>query len=117
MLATIGVASAEASQTRVTGIFSDMHFVQEAGDVVGMEVFIMYTEKGYYAVVQFAEGTPLIPVIVPVNVDKSSVRFIVPLATGASGKFLGVVTEEGLLGKFENGGDKFKLMRRKSYWQ
>ena len=117
MLIVIGPASVEAKEGRITGIFSDMHFVQEAGDVVGMEVFILYTGEGYYAVVQFAEGNPLVPVVVPVKVYKSSVSFTVPLSTGASGKFIGIVSEEGLIGKFENGGEKFILKRNKSYWQ
>jgi hypothetical protein len=116
-LVVIGVASAEAKEARVTGVFSDLHFVPEAGDVSGMEVFIIYTNEGYYALVQFAEGTLLVPVVVPVKVDKSSVRFTVPLPTGAKRQFLGVVTEEGLLGKFENAGGKFNLKRGKSYWQ
>ena len=117
VLALICAASVEAKEARITGIFSDMHFVPEAGDVSGMEVFIMYTSEGYYAVVQFAEGSPLVPLVVPVNVDKSSVRFTVPLPTGAKRQFLGVVTEEGLIGKFENAGEKFNLKRSKSYWQ
>ncbi len=49
---TCSLASSEpdaAARPKVTGIFSDMHYSAEGGDVVGAEVFIMYSNDGYYA--------------------------------------------------------------------
>ena len=109
--------NANGKEVRVTGIFSDMHFVKEAGDVTGMEVFIVYTVDGYYAVVQFAEGTPVVPVVVPIKVNKASIQFTVPLPNGSNGQFVGTVTDDALIGRLENGGEGFKLRRRNSYWQ
>jgi len=64
------VAADEAP--RVTGLFSDMRRIAEAGDVVGMEVFIVYSTDGirgrHWAFVQIAEGVPAQPFLVEVSV-------------------------------------------------
>lgn len=42
----------------VTGFFTNMEYIKEAGDVVGMEVWIVYARGSYWATVQLAEGEP-----------------------------------------------------------
>ncbi|MBS1767026.1 MAG: hypothetical protein JST05_06440 [Acidobacteria bacterium] len=101
------------SKVDVKGLYSDMTYVEEAGDVVGMEVFIVYGH-GFYAMVQEAEGEPNSPVIVPVQVDGTSIRFTLP----DSRTFVGRVTTKGLLGHFlGDKGPETILRRGKSYWQ
>lgn len=103
--------AAEHRQEHVTGFFSDMHFLQESGDVAGMEVWIVYGPGRYYAVVQIADGAPEIPLVVPAEVNGLSVRFHLQDNMTFSGK----VTSRGLVGVL--GSERIVLPRRKSYWQ
>jgi len=105
-----------AARPSVTGIFSDMYYSAEGGDVVGTEVFIMYTNQGYYATFQMAEGVPSVPALVQVSVDGVNVSFSVPEAQGG-GMFRGHVTARALVGTLEEGRDPLNLKRGKSYWQ
>src|SRR5665213_1126761 len=54
--------------TQIAGIYSDLRYVEEAGDLLGTEIFIVPSAGGmaYVAFVQEAEGGPEDPVIVPV---------------------------------------------------
>jgi hypothetical protein len=111
-LLAVAVTPTTAQQkVRVTGMFSDMHYIADAGDVLGTEVFIAFTSKGYWAVVQMAEGVPDIPVVVPVTIKGTDVSFIL------SDKltFAGTVTPTALVGTL--GYEKVSLRRGKSYWQ
>lgn len=73
------VGSAQTTKVPVTGFFTSMRYVAEAGDVVGMEVWIVYARGGYWATVQLAEGEPEVPVVVPVEVSDRKVIFSLPL--------------------------------------
>ena len=91
-----------------------MTYVSEAGDVVGTEVWIVYGGDGYYATVQLAEGVPMRPKVVPVEVRGTNVKF----ALGADKDLLifkGTVTRAGLSGTVNS--DLLNLKRKKSYWQ
>jgi hypothetical protein len=116
----VGAAGAAEPKARPTGLFSDMTWVEEGGDVVGMEVLISYTPGGsegqYWAYVQIAEGVPSPPVVVEATVKGDRVEFTLPKSTGL-GKFVGRATNKALVGKFEGSITTVKLPRRKSYWQ
>src|SRR5258708_23093640 len=45
-------------QVKITGTFSNMHFIKEAGDVLGYEIKIVYAGGSYQSTLQFAEGAP-----------------------------------------------------------
>src|SRR2546427_11975867 len=91
------VAADEAP--RVTGLFSDMRRIADAGDVVGMEVFIVYSTDGirgrHWAFVAVAEGVPAQPFLVEVSVVGEQLHFVLPKATGIQGRFVGRVTQNG----------------------
>jgi hypothetical protein len=108
--------SAENRGPRVTGIYSNMRYIDEAGDVLGTEVFIVYSSKGYFAIVQVAEGVPSVPAVVPIKVEGSRVSLSLPLDMGG-GQFRGQVTEGGLSGRFADDREPWELKRGKSYWQ
>ena len=57
LVATLPVIAAEKS-ARITGIYSDLRYHEEAGDLLGTEIFIVYAAGGYTAFVQSAEGEP-----------------------------------------------------------
>ncbi len=92
--------------------------------MVGTEVWIVYARGAYWATVQMAEGSPGPPVVVPVDVSGSKVKFTVrePLidqdgkpAPDAVIQFEGTVTRSGLSGAVNS--QAFNLKRRNSYWQ
>jgi len=94
-----------------------MRYAREGGDVLGQEVFIVYSKDGYFAVLQSSEGEPGKPVIVPVALVGASVTFRVPGDVDARGEFHGVISKDRLIGRFEGNGQVVDLMRRSSYWQ
>lgn len=115
------VLASAAPPIKVTGIFSDLHYVSKAGDVVGSEIFIVYGgSAGYYAIVQCAEGWPSKPIVVAATVRGNEVEFS---AHGDSdshcpqGRFKGRVTAQGLQGVFEGTEYPGFLKRKRSYWQ
>ena len=67
-------SSSGQQQPRVTGFFTDMRGTP-SGDVAGTEVWIVYARGNYYATVQDAAGEPDPPVIVPVDVAGSQIKF------------------------------------------
>jgi hypothetical protein len=117
-LVTLVSAANATDPVRVTGIYSNMHFATE--DVIGIEVFIVYSRNEYQAVVQCSEGEPGAPQVVPLTVSGSSVSFTVTSAQSGcpTASFAGVVTKSGLQGSFA-GTENYPgfLTRGRSYWQ
>ena len=112
------VGQRKAAKPRITGIYSNMRYIEDAGDVVGMEIFIVAGGDGYYATVQIAEGEPAPPVVVKLEVKDSDIEFTLPAASGLSAdKFTGKISANGITGKFQNAVEKEFLTRRRSYWQ
>jgi hypothetical protein len=103
---------------RVTGLYSNMRHSPESGDVGGMEVFVVYSGEGYFAVVQLAEGVPSPPVVAKAKVEGARIEFTLP-AGGAQGasKFAGTISAGGLTGRFEGDAKPTFLRRKQSYWQ
>lgn len=102
---------------KMTGMFSDMRFNSEGGDVLGQEIFIVYSKSGYFAILQSSEGEPGKPVIVPVTLKGASVSFRVPADLDPRGEFHGVISQNELVGTFSGNGQAINLKRKNSYWQ
>lgn len=113
--------AAQGADPKITGMYSNMRLGTE--DVTGVEIFISLAEKNYFAVVQCAEGAISRPVVVPIVVTGASVEFDLPkedntsLYVCPSGKFMGKISENGMLGYFEGSQWPGFLKRGKSYWQ
>ena len=111
---------AVAKPSRVTGMFSDMKYIAEAGDVFGTEVFVVVGTPGggvvvnYFVYCQVASGSPEAPVLVPARVDGTNLEFTMPAPWGT---FRGVVSEAALIGEFQGTKTRVRLRRGKSYWQ
>ena len=58
LLAVLPAVALTQGLVRVTGRFSDIHYVERAGDIVGMEIIISKTDSGYRVRFQIAEGVP-----------------------------------------------------------
>jgi hypothetical protein len=110
--------STSAPAPKVAGIFSDLHWVEEAGDLVGTEVFLFHGRAGYWALLQLAEGAPRDPSLVSATVSGTAVEFPFP-AFGPKAVFKGLVTATRLEGAITGGSApvKLSLPRRGSYWQ
>lgn len=109
-----------APTAKVTGIYSDMHYISEAGDVLGTEIFILFGDSGYYAVLQCAEGWPSKPVVIAATVRGNEVEFSAHDELDShcpKAKFKGTVSSRGLNGKFEGTDYPGLLRRKRSYWQ
>jgi hypothetical protein len=123
VVASISISSLDASQRKratpqITGIYSNLRYVRRAGDVVGMEIFIVGSVDSYYANVQIAEGAPEPPVVVKVDIKGSSIEFTLPDTSGVNrGRFTGRISAGGITGKFQNAEKAEVLSRGKSYWQ
>lgn len=117
-LVTLASAASAADPVRVTGMYSNMHFATE--DVIGVEVFIVYSRNEYQAVVQCSEGAMGVPQVVPLSVSGSSVSFTITseLSGCPTSSFKGVVNKSGLQGTFA-GTENYPgfLKRGRSYWQ
>ena len=118
VLALISSSAFSAEPPRVTGIYTNMHFATE--DVIGVEIFIVFSRNQYQAVVQCSEGEPGIPEVVPVTVSGSSISFKVTSERSGCpvAAFSGLLTKDGLYGSFAGTtGYPGVLKRGRSYWQ
>ncbi|HEY3347838.1 MAG TPA: hypothetical protein VGK71_09475 [Nitrospirota bacterium] len=106
--------SAFAEEIHKTGIFSNLYYHEEAGDLLGEEVFIVLADEDYYAVYQIAEGGPEVPIVSKVKIEGDIVEFARPKKYG--GIFKGRYTAKGIELEKENVAGKI-LWRRGSYWQ
>jgi hypothetical protein len=117
----LGFACATCAQTKptnkLTGIYSDMSYSDDSGDVLGDEIFLVFSNRGYYAVFQGSEGEPYVPVVVPVKVEGNSISFTLPASTDPRGKFQGKITNGELTGTFSGNAQTVHLKRKASYWQ
>jgi hypothetical protein len=112
-LASSGMVATEKRVT-VTGIYSDMEYVEETGDLVGTEIFLLLSGEGHFVLVQVAEGSPGVPLLLPARVDGQSLTFELP----ECGKFTGQISAGKLVGSFANCSNwHVRLNRKRSYWQ
>lgn len=111
-------AACTAAGDKVTGIYSNMVYNNEGGDVLGTEIFVVNANRGYYVVFQSSEGEPAPPVVIPAKIDGTSVSFTLPADVDPRGTFTGKVDAKGITGSFSGGNRQTVTLPRKgSYWQ
>lgn len=108
------LALPSGADARISGIYSNLEFNEEGGDLLGFEILLLPTHGGWSAVVQVAEGELAVPFVAPVTVKGSTISFEIPDQFGA-GVFVGEVSTKELTGTF--GRQKVRLRRGKSYWE
>jgi hypothetical protein len=118
LMAFASIASAQNGRPMVSGVYSDLEYNQEGGDLLGMELLIIPSDpSGYRAFVQIAEGGPPYAVIVPLLVEGSRVEFTLPAGSAYSGEhFVGTLSSTKLVLHSPQGKQE-TLKRGKSYWQ
>ena len=107
------------AEHRLTGTYSDMYYNAQGGDILGTEIRIAYTRKGFQGVIQFSEGAPEELVVVDIQVKNDAVSFAVPEPSPYAGKFTGNIRDGVLSGEFQyksGGANKVELKKGKSYW-
>ena len=106
---------------RITGIYSNLAYNEEGGDLLGMELLILPSghdpETAYSVFVQIAEsGAPFL-VVVPLKVTGTKIEFTLPPSGAYSGAhFVGTFKGGELVVRWSQGTEEH-LKHGKSYWQ
>lgn len=119
LLVLLSGASAVPPGKDVVGTYTNLKFNQEGGDLLGVELRIVRTKKGYQGVLQFAEGGPEELILVDVQVEGKRIKFVIPDDNSNAGSFSGVIENGALTGHFQykSGGDEDVVLKKgKSYW-
>ena len=114
-----GVAAQSAKAAKITGTYTNMYFNREGGDVLGEELKIVRTRKGYQGALQVAEGAPGELVVVDIKVTGDRIDFTVPDSHPDASQFSGTVQGGVVRGEFRyktGGTQKVTLRKGKSYW-
>lgn len=115
-----------ADAVRVAGVYSNLQYNEEGGDLLGVELLIFPSRNaaGYSGLVQIAEGGAPVAFLVPIHVAGVRIEFMLPQGGPYGGlRFSGTVSRTELIGKWSSGtafggvGDTERLRRGKSYWQ
>jgi len=120
-LCVLFAASAVASKSKITGIYSNMYQSKETHDISGMELLIVKCTDNdeYYGFVQIAEGSPQIPFVVKLKIEGNKIEFEDKPSTYEKRepmKFKGVIYDKGIKGEWL-GGFGVDMKRGKSFWQ
>jgi hypothetical protein len=115
------LASSVQSQSAasIEGVYSDLHYIEGAGDLLGTELKIAKDGNTYKGFLQIAEGEPSKVMPVNIEVKGSEIRFSISEDTDYAGEFVGKIGLQFLTGEFRfkgGGTNKVKLRRGKSYW-
>lgn len=109
-------------KARITGTYTSMQYIPEAGDIFGEELHIVMGWTGYQGAYQDAEGVPGPLVVVNIKVADGKISFDLPPGAGfvPPGKFEGTINDGTIRGHhFSKGeiiGDEVIMKRGKSYW-
>ncbi|WP_158880676.1 hypothetical protein [Rhodanobacter sp. L36] len=113
----VDAVGAVAKQPKPTGMFSDMAYNDEGGDLLGTEIFVTYARDGYFVVYQSSEGEPTTPAVMPATISGTSIKFAVPKTSDPRGNFVGTIGSKELTGSFSGSKEIIHLKRKASYWQ
>jgi hypothetical protein len=105
----------------ITGIYSNLSYSKESGDLLGMELLIVPSGRGpetaYSVFVQIAEGGAPFSAVVPLTVTDTKIEFALPRGGAYSGEhFVGTFKGGELVVRWSQGTEEH-LRRGKSYWQ
>jgi len=118
-------ASATDTKAHITGIYSDLEYNQEGGDLLGTEIFIVYSaDDSFVGFVQCWEGGTTRPDVVPIKVSGDTISFKVLAPSLGEGTYKGRVVKTGFDGEWTHPSadgtsktEPIHLKRKQSYWQ
>jgi hypothetical protein len=114
-------AATAATSPRISGIYSDLAYNVEGGDLVGVELLVVPTrsdkEPLWQAFVQIAEGDAPFCAVVSLAISGAKVAFTLPPGGALGGlHFTGTISSTEIV-LTTPGGQIEHLRRGKSYWQ
>jgi len=119
LFCTISFVYPVYAQDNFTGTYTNLYFNEEGGDLLGEELKIVVTGKGYQGILQIAEGGGGELAIVDIVFDKNTIKFTIPESSSDAGTFDGTITKKSIKGKlrFKSGGEKTVTLKKgQSYW-
>jgi hypothetical protein len=121
LMSSVSWAAAPAKPLKVFGIYSDLTFNGEGGDLLGMDVLIVPAEATadlrWRAFVQIAEGGAPYCAVVFITVIGSKIEFTLPPGDIYGGmRFAGTISNDEIR-LLTPSGQVEHLRRGKSYWQ
>lgn len=111
-LATLG----QAEEPRISGVFSNLRYSEQSGDLIGWEILVVPRQGGTYtAIVQVAEGSAPAVVIGTLVANDSNMVISIPNGQAFAGAYTATITATEM--RFETPEGTERLRRGKSYWQ
>ena len=105
---------------KITGLYSNMHYIENGSNVQGTEMLVVRGDRGsYFGVLQCANGSPGKPVVVSAVITAQDIVLSPtnePSSHCSARPFKGTISASGITGSFA-GGPKIFLKRGDSYWQ
>ncbi len=92
--------AAQQNPAGIVGTYSDIHYIEEAGDVIGTEIKITFSHGVYHGTLEIAQGVPGVPMPISVHVDGRKISFSFSNDDPYVGKFEGEISRGKLRGKF-----------------
>lgn len=111
------VSCAQAAAREMAGIYSDLTYNNEGGDLLGMELMVVPAPTGYTVFVQIAEGDLQVASVVPLTVTDTRVSFTLPSGGAYGGMHFEGQWRGSLMIIHLPSGKEETLRRGKSYWQ
>jgi RHS repeat-associated protein len=102
-----------------TGTYTNFLYNKEGGDLNGLEVRIVQTNKGVIGIVQFADGGPGDVALVQIVIQGERIHFDMPKGFSTEGFFEGAFSSNAIKGIFYYKGgatEPLVLPRGQSYW-
>ena len=112
----LALASPPSAAPKITGTYSTLAYHAEGGDVLGIELSIVYTQRGYYVIYQSSEGEHIVPVVVPAQIKGTRLAFTLPNEADPRGSFHGRIERDAIRGNFSGNRQTVTLPRKSSYW-
>jgi hypothetical protein len=118
VLCAAATNAGSAAQTPISGIYSNLRYNSEGGDLLGMELLVLPNESSKWTVIaQIAEGGAPCVSVTSLRVTGEDVEFTLPKG-GQCGEvhFRGTLAGQDLKLSWDSGSIE-RLKRGKSYWQ
>ncbi len=111
-----GVAASGEAALRIAGIYSNLRYGEESGDLTGWEILVTPRESGgFNATIQLAEGGAPVVMMGTLVVNGSKIVLTIPAGQALAGSYSGTISAVEL--KIETPAGPETLKRGKSWWQ
>ena len=116
-LVLAGVCAAATPQVKPSGVFTNLAFNEEGGDLLGWELLVVpKDDTAFTAFVQVAEGGAPWAGVAARSVGGLSVSLVLPKGSPYAGTYAGKLSAKELVLTMSDGTQQ-RLLRGKSYWQ